>query len=144
MAVPPAQNGPMAASDTPEITDDQRGQLRELLERREADLRSGIQELRTALAAPAGVPEVRDSVEDGDARAASSSELWQLNRLEEQLRAVLHAHDRMRSGDYGRCEQCDEPIPFARLQARPEARLCLPHEEAWERTHPQGAPVQAT
>ncbi|RYF37162.1 MAG: hypothetical protein EOO21_00090, partial [Comamonadaceae bacterium] len=56
----------------------------------------------------------------------------------------LHDHDRMRSGDYGRCEQCDEPIPFARLQARPEARLCIRDEEAWERAHPQAAPVQAT
>jgi DnaK suppressor protein len=134
----------MATTDTPEITDAQRGLLRELLDQREADLRTGIEQLRTALASPAGVPEVRDSVEDGDARAASSTGLWQLNRLEDELRAVLHAHDRMRSGDYGRCEACDEPIPFARLQARPEARLCLRDEEAWEKAHPQGAPVQAT
>jgi DnaK suppressor protein len=130
--------------ETPEITDAQRGELRALLDRREADLRAGIDQLRTGLAEPAGLPEVRDSVEDGDARAAASTELSQLRRLEEELRAVLHAHDRMRSGDYGRCEACDEPIPFARLQARPEARLCIRDEEAWEREHAQGAPVQAT
>ncbi|MBA2962248.1 MULTISPECIES: TraR/DksA family transcriptional regulator [Ramlibacter] len=134
----------MATVQTPSITDAQRGELRQLLDRREADLRAGIRLLREALAAPAGVAEVRDSVEDGDARAASSTELTQLRRLEDELHAVLHARDRMRSGDYGRCEECDEPIPLGRLQARPEARLCLQHEEAWEKAHPQGAPVQAT
>lgn len=135
----------MATKDTPEITEAQRGQLRELLDVREADLRSGIQDLRTALASPAGVPEVRDSIEDGDARAATSTEVWQLQRLEDELSSVLHAHDRMRSGDYGRCEECDEPIAFARLQARPEARLCLRDEEAWEKANAQGgSPVQAT
>jgi len=42
-----------------------------------------------------------------------------------QLRQVLAALRRMDEDDYGYCEQCDEPIPLARLQIRPEASLCL-------------------
>jgi DnaK suppressor protein len=28
-------------------------------------------------------------------------------------------------GSYGECEECGNPIGFSRLQARPEARLCI-------------------
>ena len=34
---------------------------------------------------------------------------------------------RLESGSYGRCEVCGEPIPTARLEARPAARTCVAH-----------------
>ena len=127
--------------DTPELNASQRAELQQLLSRREEELEPSIARLREALAAPAGgTSDVRDSVEDGDARMAASVDLVQLQRQEDELREVRHARDRMRSGDYGRCEECDEPIPFERLKARPAARFCLKHEEAWEKAHP-GATV---
>jgi DnaK suppressor protein len=36
-------------------------------------------------------------------------------------RALAKFHD----GTYGECEECGNPIGFSRLQARPEARLCI-------------------
>jgi DnaK suppressor protein len=36
------------------------------------------------------------------------------------------ALDRVATGTYGRCERCGEPIPPARLAARPTSTTCLP------------------
>jgi DnaK suppressor protein len=46
-----------------------------------------------------------------------------------QLRLVEEALDRVRSGDYGVCLSCDQPIPPKRLQALPWARYCVPCQE---------------
>jgi RNA polymerase-binding transcription factor DksA len=124
------------------MNDAQRDELTRLLERREADLQATVADLRASIASPedtSGV-DVRDAVEDGDARMMSSLELEHLRRTEDELREVRAARQRMREGVYGRCEECDEPIPFERLKARPEARLCIRHEEEWEKAHrPLGA-----
>jgi DnaK suppressor protein len=36
-------------------------------------------------------------------------------------------------GTYGICEECEEPIAIKRLQARPEAPLCIQCKEAQEK-----------
>ncbi|MBV1859724.1 MAG: TraR/DksA C4-type zinc finger protein [Nannocystaceae bacterium] len=36
-------------------------------------------------------------------------------------------------GEYGLCEECDEPVSLQRLQARPEAQLCIQCKEAQEK-----------
>ena len=41
------------------------------------------------------------------------------------LNLVQHALARMADGDYGLCESCGEEIGYSRLNARPEARLCI-------------------
>ena len=41
------------------------------------------------------------------------------------LRSVRQALARFDAGTYGECEECGNPIGFSRLQARPEARLCI-------------------
>ena len=122
-----------------ELNEDQRRQLAQALDRRATELQEGSGRLRDAFAAPAGAtgPEVRDPAEDGQARMQASLDLVQLRRQEDELREVQQARERLREGSYGRCEECDEPIPFERLMARPEARLCIRHEEAWERAHPE-------
>ncbi len=43
----------------------------------------------------------------------------------QQLRQIIRALNRMAEDDYGFCQRCDEPIPMARLNIRPEAELCL-------------------
>lgn len=43
-----------------------------------------------------------------------------LHELEDAFRAL-------EDGTYGRCAVCNQPIPDARLLARPEARHCLEH-----------------
>ena len=41
------------------------------------------------------------------------------------LSTVRHALARIDDGSYGMCEECGNQIGFSRLQARPEARLCI-------------------
>ena len=54
----------------------------------------------------------------------------QLNSLDYvQLRLVEEALDRVRSGDYGVCLACEQPIPPKRLQALPWARYCVRCQE---------------
>jgi RNA polymerase-binding transcription factor DksA len=45
--------------------------------------------------------------------------------LLETLTEVEHALGKLESGDYGVCESCGQPIPEARLEAKPAARLCI-------------------
>ncbi len=58
----------------------------------------------------------------------------QLSALIEAARAhvgdVQSATARLQQGSYGICEVCHEPIPAARLEARPTARTCIRHAAA--------------
>jgi RNA polymerase-binding transcription factor len=42
-----------------------------------------------------------------------------------QLRLVNEALDRLRTGDFGVCLQCEDPIPNKRLHAVPWAKYCV-------------------
>jgi DnaK suppressor protein len=46
---------------------------------------------------------------------------------------IEHALRKIEAGEYGICEECDEAITLKRLQARPEAQLCIQCKEAQER-----------
>ena len=53
--------------------------------------------------------------------------------LREQLAEVEHALSKFALGTYGRCEQCGQPIPLARLRAFPEARYDVVHQAEEEK-----------
>jgi DnaK suppressor protein len=42
-----------------------------------------------------------------------------------QLAIIKHALARFADGSYGLCDNCGEQIDLSRLEARPEARLCI-------------------
>ncbi len=48
-----------------------------------------------------------------------------VNKLVDSLREVEHALSKFDTDTYGVCESCGQPIAPARLEARPEARLCI-------------------
>ena len=54
-----------------------------------------------------------------------------------ELRAVNDALKRLESGRYGLCTDCDEAIPFDRLQRHPEVLRCVACQAAREG---QGSP----
>src|SRR5579863_7135314 len=56
-----------------------------------------------------------------------------LNRETFLLRQVTDALDRIASGDYGICLECEEPISAKRLTALPWAALCLSCQEVADR-----------
>jgi DnaK suppressor protein len=46
-------------------------------------------------------------------------------RIKEQLVGVEHALHKYEEGTYGYCDSCGQPIDPARLEAIPEASLCI-------------------
>jgi RNA polymerase-binding transcription factor DksA len=47
--------------------------------------------------------------------------------LKDSLDDVEHALAKFEAGTYGLCETCEQPIPPARLEAKPAARYCIEH-----------------
>jgi RNA polymerase-binding transcription factor DksA len=65
---------------------------------------------------------------EGQTIAYERSQLSALIRAaEEHLSGVERATARLEQGTYGICEVCYQPIPAARLEARPIARTCVQH-----------------
>ena len=58
------------------------------------------------------------TAERGEMEALSGS-------LTDSLREVEDALTKLDAGSYGKCESCGGPIPEARLEAKPAARLCI-------------------
>lgn len=56
-----------------------------------------------------------------------------------ELRAIEAARIRMENGTYGICVSCETEIPFERLKVQPTAERCAPCQQAWEKTHADGA-----
>jgi RNA polymerase-binding transcription factor DksA len=48
-----------------------------------------------------------------------------LERARSSERDARHALAQLDAGTYGRCESCGKPIAPERLEARPDARLCI-------------------
>jgi len=46
-------------------------------------------------------------------------------QMKDQLADIEHALQKFEEGTYGFCEQCGQPIDPARLEALPQAKLCL-------------------
>jgi RNA polymerase-binding protein DksA len=46
-------------------------------------------------------------------------------RIRNQLASVEHALVKFEEGTYGSCDNCGQPIPSERLEALPQASLCL-------------------
>lgn len=64
-------------------------------------------------------------VSRGDALQQQAMASANVVQYEKQLHDIQKALLRLASGDFGYCEECDEPIPAKRLEARPEVPLCL-------------------
>ena len=58
------------------------------------------------------------TAERGEAEALAA-------KLEEALAEVDNALEKLDAGSYGVCEECGKEIAPARLEAKPEARLCI-------------------
>ena len=53
-------------------------------------------------------------------------------KTELRQRLVAQALVAVEEGEYGLCRQCEEPIGYPRLRARPEAALCVGCQSAHE------------
>jgi RNA polymerase-binding transcription factor DksA len=112
------------------VTEEQRDELRAMVTRQLTGIyRSVRTDVDEALVARAYSDDPTDEAEEGtiDQLATELDEqtVAEVHRLEEAL-------DRMRRPDYGRCIDCGEEIPFARLKVAPWAERCLEDEDRQE------------
>jgi RNA polymerase-binding transcription factor len=105
----------------------------ELIERTRAALKEQRTQLRREIAEQGADPDGNDVSFVDDAgfsdRSHSTQERSRVISLVEALRSNLAEVDgalgRIDAGTYGSCERCGKPIDPARLEARPEAGLCI-------------------
>lgn len=100
--------------------------LKSLLERRRNDLAGQEAVLAQAGKRDLPVQEVETSPADkATVRLLNDLALEAAGHNAAQWRTVRYALAKFDDGTYGECEECGNPIGFSRLQARPEARLCI-------------------
>lgn len=98
--------------------------LRKILIRRRDALRSALSGDLSLLNELRG--QSRGDVADFALDAAQDEISSQLAEVESrELANIETALERIRDGNFGKCENCDEAIPLARLQALPYATLCI-------------------
>ncbi|MEM9304427.1 MAG: RNA polymerase-binding protein DksA [Pseudomonadota bacterium] len=78
------------------------------------------------------VRDVGDEAERATRETENSLELRTRDRYRKLLNKIYGALKRIDDGDYGYCEETDEEIGLARLDARPIATLSLDAQERWE------------
>src|SRR5688500_7316979 len=117
------------------LSQEQLDELEAILARQEQELAQAVSAKREEFATTGeqAWPEVKDSIEDGDARMMNSLEVMQLQRNEAALREVRAARQRIREGHYGECDDCGKPIGHGRLKVLPTTRYCVQDEERRER-----------
>ena len=93
-----------------------------------ARLAAMTQDLQSVIAASADSNADDEHDPEGQTIAYERSQLSALIRAaQEHLAGIEQATARLKQGSYGTCEVCHEPIPAARLEARPIARTCVRH-----------------
>jgi len=107
-----------------DLTDEQISELGQ-------DLRSALSELEALLAAPSDRAEIVD-LDQPIGRLSRMDAMQQQKMAAEQLRRhklkrslVRRALTAIDDEEYGTCRQCEEPIGYRRLKARPESPFCL-------------------
>ena len=78
------------------------------------------------------VRDVGDEAERATRETDNSLELRTRDRYRKLLKKLEQALRRVDDGEYGYCEETDEEIGLARLDARPIATLSLDAQERWE------------
>jgi DnaK suppressor protein len=98
----------------------------------ERDLRERLAEVRHQIAALTAPPEqatgaqfgrrVGEGTADAISRFNDVGIANDLHAIEGRLERAL---EKLAEGSYGTCDECGEPIPRGRLEARPESVLCV-------------------
>jgi len=103
-------------------------ELYERLKKEKTELLEKLEQLRT-LGQPSAERKEGSPFGKREEGADEASELEKRlaleERLGESLNEVEHALQKYEAGTYGLCDSCGQPIEKARLEAIPQASLCL-------------------
>jgi DnaK suppressor protein len=111
--------------------------FREQLEAERDRLIAQIEEFeregQNTLSDVSGENNYRDHMADqGSATFARELDMTLEEQARESLEQIERALRRLEEGTYGMCARCQDAIPEARLEAMPEAELCLSCKEREE------------
>ncbi|MGM0594209.1 MAG: TraR/DksA family transcriptional regulator [Pseudomonadota bacterium] len=120
------------------MSEEQLAELKQTLEAQRMQLRQDIREelLRSEderYSELAG--QVHDAGDESVADLLADINTAVIGQSIKALREVEAAQERIREGYYGRCADCEEPIPYERLRAYPSARRCINDQERYEKMH---------
>lgn len=76
--------------------------------------------------------DLSDVLDEASANQQASQTLRFRNRELFYLKKVNQSLEKFDDHSYGMCEECDEPIAYERLRARPTANLCIHCKEESE------------
>ena len=108
-----------------------KGEYKELRSRLEEERKRLTAELDQLLAGAHPSDERREGSPFGkrEEEATETSELEKRLAMEkstrDQMTAVEHALEKFEQGTYGLCDKCGKPIALERLDALPQASMCL-------------------
>lgn len=110
------------------MTTDIYKKLREYLESEQKRLTEELEQLKASVP---GVEERREGSPFGK-REEEATETLELekrlaleNRTRQELAGIEHALQKFEEGTYGLCDNCGQPIAPERLEALPQASLCV-------------------
>jgi RNA polymerase-binding transcription factor DksA len=99
----------------------------ELLVQVRAALEAERDELTAQLAENGDVPFDENFADSGQVAAEQGEHRAMVGHLQDSLRDVTKALEKLDEGTYGKCEECGEDIAEPRLEAMPAARYCIKH-----------------
>jgi len=117
--------------DTPDLTEEQRAELKAMLDKRRAELVESIG-VRQEQERDVG-REVGDEMDEANTEGATAMASRLLERDVQLLSEIDRALSKFRDGSYGQCEGTGEPIGYGRLRSRPWARFSVAYQEQLER-----------
>src|SRR5689334_10417066 len=121
------------------LTDQQRDQLRAVLEsERQRLLRNAQEGLAFSMNRERNIG--RDSIDESMEEELFSTELRLRDREKFLLGKITGALARLSEGTIDECESCGESIGFKRLMARPVTTLCIDCKEEAEKEEQSQAP----
>ena len=114
----------------------QLAELKEMLERRDKELRADLhRELTDKEEYMAVASEAPDPGDSSFANLSVDLGNAAVTRDLTELRSIEAAKKRMENGTYGDCVTCETEIPYARLKVQPAAERCAPCQDLHEKTH---------
>jgi len=127
----PAAPAAPASSETEVLSEAQLAELRDILEKRRAELAASIEGRRGE--DRDGGRDVGDEMDEANTEGASAMATKLLERDVHLLREIDRALGKFALGGFGLCEGTGEPIGYSRLKLRPWARFSIEHQEEVER-----------
>lgn len=97
-----------------------------LLEMRE-ELESNIARLKDEIDVIGSEDEIDDIEDMASLESDNMHHAALLKQQQHELGEVIHALSKIKTGNYGICEESGEQIPLERLRAIPHTRYCIRH-----------------